>query len=428
MKTFEQKESSVRSYVRSFPVIMSKATGSTIIDEEGECYIDFLSGAGTLNYGHNHEVIKKEVLKYIREDNIMHGLDMATEAKKEFIESFERVILEPRGLDYKLQFTGPTGTNAVEAALKLARLNTNRTNVVCFTNAFHGVTLGSVATTGNSYYREATGVSLQNTTFMPFDGYLGSDVDTIEVFRRYLEDSGSGLDHPAAVIVETVQGEGGVNVSSAKWLRKLEQLCREFEILFIIDDIQVGCGRTGRFFSFEEAGIEPDIILLSKSLGAYGLPFSLVLLKPELDIWKPGEHNGTFRGNNLAFIAAKTAIEHFWDDDEFQQQVIRKGRTIGKILSALGSEHSHCIKEIRGRGLIWALEFQDKETCELVARKCFEHNLIIETCGPDGNILKCLPALTISENMLEEGLSIIERAIIETTDNRCTQERQAVMI
>ncbi|MCB1732588.1 MAG: aspartate aminotransferase family protein, partial [Halieaceae bacterium] len=314
MKIFEQIESEVQSYARSFPRIFNRAKGEFLYDEEGNEYLDFLAGAGTLNYGHNNPLFKEKLLEYINSDGITHGLDLHTSAKGSFLETFREKILRPRDMDYVMQFTGPTGTNAVEAALKLARNITGRENIISFTNGFHGVSLGALATTGNSHHRGAAGVSLNGSSRMPYDGYLGEGIDTTAYLDKVLSDSSSGIDLPAAAIVETVQGEGGINAASFEWLRKLEQVCRKHGVLLIIDDIQAGCGRTGHYFSFEEAGLKPDIITLSKSLGGYGLPFAVVLFKPELDQWKPGEHNGTFRGNNFAFVTAQAAIDHYWSD------------------------------------------------------------------------------------------------------------------
>lgn len=300
---FETLESEVRGYIRRFPTVFATASNGWLTDEEGKVYLDFFAGAGTLNYGHNPAPLKAALISYLQDDGIVHSLDMGTVAKRCFLETFDELILKPRRLTYKLQFTGPTGANAVEAAMKLARQCAGRSSIVAFTNAFHGVSLGALAATGNKKFRRAAGQPLANTTFLPFEGYLPG-VDSIAYLRKLLEDPSSGLELPAAVIVETVQGEGGVNVASDDWLRALAALCKSFGILLIVDDIQVGCGRTGTFFSFETAGIEPDIVILSKSLSGYGLPMSLVLLKPAIDIWKPFAHNSTFRGNNPAFITA----------------------------------------------------------------------------------------------------------------------------
>jgi diaminobutyrate-2-oxoglutarate transaminase len=276
MKIFEEIESEVRSYARSFPRVFNRAQGEYLYDEDGKQYLDFLAGAGTLNYGHNNPAFKKALLDYIEADGISHGLDLHTKAKAEFLETFNEKILKPRELEFVVQFTGPTGTNAVEAALKLARNIAGRENVISFTNGFHGVSLGSLAATGNSHHRGASGVSLSGSSRMPFDGYLGDGIDTTAYLDKVLSDSSSGIDAPAAVLVETVQGEGGINAASFEWLRNLEAVCRKHDMLLIVDDIQAGCGRTGTFFSFEEAGIKPDIVTLSKSLSGYGLPFAVV--------------------------------------------------------------------------------------------------------------------------------------------------------
>ncbi|QDU47325.1 Diaminobutyrate--2-oxoglutarate transaminase [Symmachiella dynata] len=408
MSIFNRLESNVRGYCRSFPTTFTTAQNATLTDENGQDFIDFLAGAGTLNYGHNNSDIKDPLIEYLQRDGVLHGLDMHTDAKAQFLEAFEEHILWPLELDYKIQFTGPTGTNAVEAAFKLARKVTGRTNIVSFTNGFHGVSLGSVAATGNSHFRDAAGTPLNNVTFMPFDGYLGEDVDTLDYFERLLRDSSSGLDLPAAVVVETVQGEGGVNVASVEWLQKLEELCHEFEILLIVDDIQVGCGRTGTFFSFEEAGIVPDIVTLSKSLSAYGLPMSLVLMKSELDEWKPGEHNGTFRGNNLAFVSAKAAIDLYWQDYSMTRSVKRKGALIEKRLQEIAEDINDVELEVRGRGMIWGLACREcPELMELVSAAAFKRGLIIETSGTDSHVLKCLPPLTIDDDQLISGLETI---------------------
>jgi diaminobutyrate-2-oxoglutarate transaminase len=409
MKVFDHLESNVRGYCRAFPTVFTRARGAELEDESGHRYVDFFAGAGTLNYGHNHPDLKQPLLDYLAEDGIVHGLDMATDAKRRFIETFDRLILKPRGLDYKLQFPGPTGTNAVEAALKLARLVTGRTNVVAFTNGFHGVSLGALATTANSHYREAAGIEPPGVTFMPYDGYLGENADTIEYLDKALSDGSSGLDHPAAVIVESVQGEGGINVASIDWLRRLEQVCRRHKVLLILDDIQMGCGRTGSFFSFEEAGIKPDIITLSKSLSGYGLPFALVLMKRELDQWQPGQHNGTFRGNNLAFVTAAAALERFWADATFQEDIRRKGEILRQRLEAMVEGHDEL--SVRGRGMVQAIDCGSGELAARITKHAFEHGLIIETSGADDHVVKCLAPLVIDDATLERGLDILAESV-----------------
>lgn len=411
MKIFDEIESEVQSYARSFPRVFNKAVGEFLYDEEGNRYLDFLAGAGTLNYGHNHPVFKEKLLEYIASDGITHGLDMHTKAKGEFLETFNEKILKPRNLDYVVQFTGPTGTNAVEAALKLARNVTGRENVITFTNGFHGVSLGALATTGNSHHRGASGVSLSGASRMPYDGYLGDGIDTTAYLDKVLCDSSSGIDKPAAVIVETVQGEGGINVASVEWLRHLEKVCRKHDILLIIDDIQAGCGRTGSYFSFEPAGIKPDMVTLSKSLGGFGLPFAVVLFTPELDQWKPGEHNGTFRGNNFAFVTAKAAIDHYWSDDKFANEIARKGEYVSQRLQAIVDKYGEDNFTTRGRGLFQGINCVDGELAGKITHEAFKQGLIIETSGADDQVIKLLCPLIVSDENLKLGIDILEQAV-----------------
>lgn len=414
LKIFDRMESQVRGYIRSFPVLFTYAKGSILRDDTAKDYIDFFSGAGTLNYGHNNELFKAKLIDYVESDGVVHGLDMATSAKKAFLESVDQHLLKPRNWNYTLQFTGPTGTNAVEAALKLARQVTGRQNVISFTHGFHGVSCGALAATANKKFREAAGIQLHNTTFMPYDGYLGPDVDTINYLERLLEDPSSGLEKPAAVIVETIQGEGGVNVANTRWLKALQQLCKEHGMLMIVDDIQVGCGRTGTFFSFEKAGIQPDIITLSKSLSGYGLPMSLVLMKPELDIWKPSAHNGTFRGNNLAFVTATAALDHYWQDAEFSKQIQSKEVLVRDWLENIVHSYPGSGLSVRGRGLIQGLVApQGSDIAMQIASRAFEKGLVIETSGAKDEVVKLLPALTIEPELLKKGLNILEQSVAE---------------
>lgn len=413
MKIFEEIESEVQSYARAFPRVFNRAQGEHMYDDEGNEYLDFLAGAGTLNYGHNNPVFKEKLLKYIEDDGITHGLDLHTKAKAEFLETFSEKILKPRGLDYVMQFTGPTGTNAVEAALKLARNITGRENIISFTNGFHGVSLGSLATTGNSHHRGAAGVSLSGSSRMPFDGYLGEGIDTTAYLDKVLTDSSSGVDLPAAVIVETVQGEGGINVASVEWLKNLQQVCNKHNVLLIVDDIQAGCGRTGTFFSFEESGIKPDIVTLSKSLGAYGTPFAVVLIKPELDHWKPGEHNGTFRGNNFAFVTAKAAIDYYWSDNRFSKEIERKGAYVTGRLQSIVDLYGNGNLTTRGRGMFQGINCVDGELAGKITRKAFKEGLIIETSGADDQVIKFLCPLIISYENLKKGIDIVEQAVKE---------------
>nr|WP_245277368.1 diaminobutyrate--2-oxoglutarate transaminase [Rhizobium leguminosarum] len=413
LSVFEDLESNVRSYSRSFPVVFREASGALLQDENGTEFIDFLSGAGVLNYGHNDPDLLATAIQYLNSNGIIHGLDMATVAKREFIELFDAVILRPRGLSYKFQFPGPTGANSVEAALKLARKATGRHNVISFTNGFHGVSLGALAITGNRYYRDVAGLPTAGATFAPYDGYFGADNDTSQYLDKMLSDASSGIDLPAAIILETIQGEGGINVASQKWLRNLERLCRKNGILLIVDDIQAGCGRTGSFFSFESAGLSPDIVVLSKSLSGVGLPLSLLLLKPELDIWQPGEHNGTFRGNNLALVTATGAVRKFWADGNLSTAVVEKGHIVSERLRQIAQSASDESLSVRGRGLMLALDCARGDVAEKIVRRAFEYGLVVERCGAEDQVIKLLPPLTIDVATAQRGLDILQRSVSE---------------
>lgn len=412
LEVFDRRESEVRGYVRAFPTVFDRAVGSTLVGEDGREYLDFFAGAGVLNYGHNNPLFTRALVEYLERDGIIHGLDMATSAKKAFIETFERLVLEPRGLDHKLQFTGPTGANAVEAALKVARQATGRTNVIAFTNAFHGLSIGALAATGNSHYRGAAGITLDNVTRLPYDGYLGAGVDTLDLLEKMLDDPGSGVDLPAAVIVEAVQGEGGINVASSAWLQRLRAVTADRGILLILDEIQAGVGRTGAFFAFEESGIVPDIVTVSKSISGSGLPMSLVLLRPEVDVWQPGAHTGTFRGNNLAFVSARAALENYWSDDAFVDGVASKSALLRAELEQVAAEHPDLGFVVRGRGLMYGLACDaDRGLAGRISKQAFARGLVIETSGAHDEVLKFLPALTISDDELRRGLAIVRESL-----------------
>ncbi len=410
LKVFNELESEVRSYIRCFQTIFTKASNAKLWDKAGNEYIDFFAGAGSLNYGHNNEGIRSKLIQYLLDDGVTHSLDMATEAKETFLLRFNEIILKPRMLNYKIMFPGPTGTNSVESAMKTARKVTGRNNIISFTNAFHGMSLGSLAATGNSYKRAGAGVSLNDTTFLPYDGYLGEAIDTSIILDKLLDDPGSGVDLPAAVLLETLQGEGGLNAASSEWLQRIEAICRKHNILLIVDDVQMGCGRTGTFFSFEEAGIEPDIICLSKSIGGYGLPMALTLIKPEYDVWNPGEHNGTFRGNNLGFVAATEALE-YWTDGQLEKRIADNAKLIHKTLKQLKNQYNGNIIELRGKGFIQGLVFKNPEDASRLSKEAFRLGIIMETSGPYDEVAKIMPPLTIESSLLSEGLQRIGKAL-----------------
>ncbi|WP_099867324.1 diaminobutyrate--2-oxoglutarate transaminase [Pararhizobium haloflavum] len=408
---FERRESESRSYCRSFPNVFSSAQNATLTDESGKTYIDFLAGCSSLNYGHNDPDMKAALIDYISKDGVTHGLDMFTEAKADFLSAFESIILKPRGMDYKVQFVGPTGANAVESAMKLARKVTGRTNIIAFTNGFHGVTMGALAATGNGYHRGGASAPLANVQRAPFDAYHGDGIDTAAMLEKMLDDPSSGIDSPAAILLETVQGEGGLNAASAPWVKRVEEIARAHGALLIIDDIQAGCGRTGTFFSFEEMGVSPDIVTMAKSFSGFGLPFSAVLIKPEHDIWGPAEHNGTFRGNNHAFVTARVALEKFWTDDAFQKEVQAKGDYLKDRLDAIASMVPG--SRLKGRGMMRGIDVGTGELASDICKWCFQNGLIIETSGAHDEVVKILAPLTIEKEKLASGLDILEAAVSE---------------
>lgn len=409
---FEIRESEVRSYCRSWPVVFEKGSGSWLTDEQGREYLDFFAGAGALNYGHNNPVLKRALLNYLVDDNVVHALDMHTKAKRDFLSTFTDLVLQPRGFgDYKLMFPGPTGANAVEAALKLARKVTGRESVINFTNAFHGMTLGALSVTGNSMKRGGAGIPLVHATPMPYDNYLDGQVPDFLWFEKLLNDSGSGLNEPAAVIVEAVQGEGGLNAARPEWLRGLADLCKRYDMLLIVDDVQMGCGRTGPFFGFEQAGIKPDIICLSKSISGFGSPMAVTLFRPELDVWEPGEHNGTFRGYNPAFVTATEALRTYWADDALEKWTLRRSEMITTELRKIADSVPGANLGLRGRGFAQGLCFENGELTSKVCAAAFERGLLMETAGPDGEVAKLMPALTITEDELADGLNRLSDAV-----------------
>lgn len=416
---FHSTESQVRSYSRSWPTVFTKATGSVLTDEQGKEYIDFFAGAGALNYGHNNPALRAELVEYLTSDGLVHSLDMMTPSKREFLETFKELILEPRNLDYKVMFPGPTGTNTVETALKLARKVTGRQHILSFTNAFHGMTLGSLSVTGNSMKRQGAGMALTNSSKIPYDDYFDGETPDFLWLERVLEDSGSGVDKPAAIIVETVQGEGGLSAARTEWLQELRRLTKQHDILLIVDDVQAGCGRTGTFFSFEDAGITPDIVCVSKSISGYGLPMALTLFTPELDVWAPGEHNGTFRGSNPAFVTATAALRRYWADDQFERghltQVID---TVQDALTKIAIEVEGTT--VKGRGLLTGLYFEDPDVAGKVAAAAFEQGLLMETSGPQDEVLKLMPAMTIELDVLERGLNILADVVSDVTGQNIT--------
>jgi diaminobutyrate-2-oxoglutarate transaminase len=344
--------------------------------------------------------MKKAIIDFLNADGVAHNLDTSTTTKRDFMEAFVETIQKPRGWNYKMQFTGPTGTNAVEAALKLARRVTGRQTVIAFTHGFHGMTLGSLACTANSYFRNAAGVPLDHVQRFPFG-------KSMQEMSAIYADPSSGYEPPAAVLVEAIQAEGGVNVATKEWLQELQAFAQSRGALFIIDDIQAGCGRTGSYFSFDGMGLDPDIITLAKGIGGFGTPLAMNLVKPEHDKhWSPGEHTGTFRGQGISFVAGREALRYF-EDDSFCNEVKRKGEFMAERLNEIASAQGAKGFAVRGKGMMQGLDTQDGAVAKEIVSRCFQNGLLLGGCGPAGRVVKLIPPLTIPDADLEEGLDIL---------------------
>ncbi|WP_045771579.1 aspartate aminotransferase family protein [Xanthomonas albilineans] len=405
---FQRHESNVRSYCRSFDALFVRAAGSLMFDTHGHRYIDFLAGCGSLNYGHNDPDMAEALIAHLRNGGLALSLDMYSQTKHDFIDAFVERILKPRGLAHRLQFTGPTGANAVEGALKLARKITGRHNVIAFSNAYHGLSMGALAVTGNRHHRME--LPHAGVTRLPYDGYLGESVDSAALLEGMLDDPSGGIDPPTAIILELVQGEGGLNVASTPWLRRIFAAARRHGALVIVDDVQAGCGRSGGFFSFDGLDLVPDLIVLSKSLSGFGLPFSLLLVAPEHDKWSPGQHNGTFRGNNHAMLTASVALHKFWADDTFATQAAARGQRVTEALTRIAAQVPGA--RVKGRGMFMGLDVGTGQLAASARTHAFKHGLVIESAGPNDEVLKVMAPLTTPDALLDEGLDILARAVL----------------
>lgn len=411
---FERYESNIRTYCRSFPAVFARAEGSWLFDHQGNKWLDFLSGAGSLNYGHNNPVLKKALLEYIDANGIVNSLDLSTTAKEEFLKALNEVILQPRGLKFRCQFCGPTGTNVVEAALKLARKITQRRDVVAFSNSYHGMSAGSMSISSSlARYGSEAYFNSEHVTFMPFEGFTESP-DEFEVVRKLLTVKGSGIQPPAAFILELVQCEGGINIPSAEWVRKIADLAKEVGALLIFDEIQTGCGRTGKFFCLEHFGVVPDMICLSKSISGHGSPMSILLINPAVDLWERGEHTGTFRGFAYSYVTGAKAMRHFWSSPDFLAQLESSSSQLSCIIESLKQEFSSHVLATRQIGMLAGLQLPGREFASALQQNCFKRGLVVEFVGPEHDVMKLLPALTITSQELDLGGSIIRDALRAT--------------
>ncbi|WP_352813829.1 diaminobutyrate--2-oxoglutarate transaminase [Mesorhizobium sp. M0965] len=409
---FERMESNVRMYPRDVPMVFDTAVGARIKAEDGREYIDFFAGSGALNYGHNDPRMRDALVQYLNHNGVTHGLDLHTTMKRRFLETIERQLFEPRGWDYKVQFTGPTGADAVEAALKLVRKATGRSKVVSFYGAFHGMTLGALSISGNIRKR-GNSVLPDHVIFVPYEDSPHGAFDSMAYLERMVNDQGSGTELPAGVILESIQIQAGVYAASNDFLQRLRKWTKDNGIALILDEIQTGCGRTGDFFGFEQSGIKPDIITCAKSISGYGLPMAIVLIDPEWDAWEPGEHTGTFRGNQLAFLTAQIGLD-YWSDPAFLSLIRTNAQTMENAVVGLGDKQG--IVATRCHGLIAAIDFGrgNGGLTRAAQQRAISAGLVVERCGPDSEMLKLMPPININNDDLVEGLNIISDAIDQT--------------
>lgn len=402
----ESIESDVRSYSRRWPTVFTTASGARVHDEAGRVYLDFFSAAASLNYGHNHPVLVESAVSYLRSGGVLNSLDTMTVAKREFLNALADHILRPRRMNYRVQFTGPTGTSAVEAALRLARIATGRELVVHLSGSYHGTTLDALHVSDAAPSRRGV-PALARSGFARIRHELdGGGAALADLSAAMNRPEGP----PAACIIETVQGEGGVRPTTAHMLRAIEQECREHGTLLIVDDIQAGCGRAGPFFSFENAGISPDIVCLSKSLSGLGLPLSINLIRPALDRWFPGEYSGTFRGSNLAFVTARSALAEFWAGDSIEKAVLARSAMVFASLRQLCDRY-RWLSPPRGSGLMIGLPCSEQAMAARVSGHAFTVGLLVETCGPQGEVVKLLPPLTVSDEEVSLAMKALASAV-----------------
>ena len=423
-------ESNVRSYPRKLPLAIARAKGVWVTDVEGNTYLDCLAGAGTLALGHNHDEVLAGINDFLASGLPMHTLDLTTPLKDAFSEAV-LTLLPNGGQDYCLQFCGPSGADAVEAALKLAKTFTGRGNILSFAGGYHGMTHGALAVTGNRAPKSAVPGLMPGVQFLPYPheyrcplglgGEAGVQALT-HYFTQFIEDVENGVSLPAAVIVEAIQGEGGVNPAPAQWLRAIREVTQRHGILLILDEVQAGFARSGRMFAYEHAGIEPDIVVMSKAVGG-GLPMALLGIRRRFDAWQPGAHTGTFRGNQMA-MAAGLATLNILTRQDIAASAARRGDWLKQQLSLLQSRFPS-LAQVRGRGLMLGIEIVDErqaadaQGCHpgdpalaaAIQRHCFNQRLLLERGGRDGNVVRLLPPLIIDDEQCREVMVRFERAV-----------------
>lgn len=409
MNTFEQLESNVRFYCRRWPVVFATSHGSTIFDEDFKAYLDFFAGAGVLSYGHNNPELVEVAISHLRSGKLLHSLDTFTVEKREFLHTFEKLILQPRGMDMVIQTVGPTGATAVEAALQLAQRITGNRAVLGFAGGYHGMTYRAASVSASMAGRETVS-HIGDFVALPFVKQMtNTDLDLLD--RTLL----TGVDGQkiGAILIEATQGEGGARAFDPAYLTALRTRATELGIIVIADEVQAGVGRTGTFFSFEGSGLDPDIVCLSKAISGLGLPMAINLIKRNIDKWDAGEFTGTFRGNNLAFATSTKMLQTYWSNDNFEKETQYKGIFVRNALQTIADTYESLDFTVTGNGLLCGLNVKNTEIAERVTRASFERQLIVETCGAGDQVVKLLPPLTTTNEELHEGLSRLSDAFSE---------------
>ncbi|MBN7808665.1 diaminobutyrate--2-oxoglutarate transaminase [Agrobacterium rosae] len=427
LKRQARRESNARSYPRRFPLALKSASGCMVTDVEGRTYIDCLAGAGTLALGHNHPEVISSLQEVLTSGLPLHTLDLVTPVKDKFVSDIYETL--PAGLreQAKIQFCSPSGSDAVEAAIKLAKTATGRTDIVAFRGAYHGMSQGSLSLMGSLGPKVDVGQLMPGTHFLPYPyayrcpfGRGGAETATLaaDYFESAMRDPEGGVNLPAAVILEAVQGEGGVIPAPVEWLRRVRAVTRELGIPLILDEVQSGIGRTGTFYAFQKADIVPDIIILSKAIGG-GLPMAVMIYREGLDLWKPGAHAGTFRGNQLAMAAGSKTLEIIKRDGLVERAAIA-GRRLRANLERIRMQTPY-IGDVRGEGLMLGVEMIDPtrkpdsagqpphggDMARAVQSEAFRAGLILETGGRHGSVLRFLPPLTISDAEIDQVSNIL---------------------
>lgn len=425
-----QHESNARTYPRRLPIAVRRGYGSFIEDVDGNVFLDFLAGAGVLSLGHSHPEVADAVRAQLGE--YVHGLDFPTPAKDSFTQALLHMLPGPWQDTMKMHFCGPTGANAVEAAIKLCKTVTGRGSIVSFQGGFHGSTAAAMAVTGDVRAKQPVADGLPGVHFFPYSychrcplGLIPDSCATncATYLERTLTSSQSGIAKPAAVILELVQGEGGVIPATPEFVHRVRQVTLDLDIPLIVDEVQTGCGRTGTWFACERYGMRPDVIVASKALSGIGLPVALILYDQALDVWAPGAHIGTFRGHQLAFAAGVKALEIIKRDNVLANVRARETQLREGLQGLRG--HHPWVADVRGMGLMWGVELADPTTgapasalAETVQRAALCAGLLLETGGPDDCVIRLLPPLTVTEREVDQALAILARVLSAPASSR----------